>query len=307
MGGKVQAVTRAADSRPIPDGRKTKGAVMTAEIERESPPRDIPALTAQDYRKIRRGLLLGFWGLLYVPLLALFTGVFSFAGPYSGLLVGTVSTALVLMGLTILFGVCPDSRYEWYLRIAILSAGISWAEHVASQFTPVPEPLKAALSSLSAVAAVCFLLGLRRLITYTHWWEKILTRLRVDIILVILFWAGPSLFTIVESFLPAEPWFFAAAVLSVFLLVVAQIASLFHLWRTLQAIHQDAGLRNNVLVIRKRRRRAQAMSRASSAALSPEGVAGQQGPDRLQAGASADTPGSGAEGPSDPPDRQASP
>src|SRR5579863_309874 len=190
---------------------------MTEEVEREAPPKDIPALTAQDYRKIRRGLLLGYWGLLYFPILALFSGVFSFAGPYSGLIVGTVSTALVLMGLTILFGVCPDSRYQWYLRIAILSAGISWAEHVASQITSVPGPLKAALSSLSAFAAVCFLLGLRRLITYTHWWEKILTRLRVDIILMVLFWVGPSLFTIIGSFVTVAPWSFPEAVLSVFL------------------------------------------------------------------------------------------
>jgi hypothetical protein len=229
---------------------------------------EIPALSARDYRRIRKGLLLEFWGLLYFPLLALFSPGTVAAGRYSGILIGTISTVLVVAGLSTLLTVCRDGLYQRYLSLAILGTGISWAEKMVATFTAIPRPLGAVLSALASLAALFFLLGLRRMITYTRWWEQILRRIRTDIVLVALFIVGPSVVGILESAgilgLGVLGW---RVVLGVLFLVIAQIATLIHLWRTLQAIHQDAGLRNNILVIRGRRKNRPARGASSSSSL----------------------------------------
>src|SRR5262249_37726925 len=116
----------------------------------------------------------------------------------------------------------------------------------------------------------------RRLVTYTHWWEKILRRLRVDIILVSLFLVGPSLGTIVESALATRGRVtFPGMGIVILVQVLAQIATLVHLWKTLQAIHQDAALRNNVFVIRGRRKRTRHSSRGPLADQVPPDASGR--------------------------------
>jgi hypothetical protein len=216
---------------------------------------EIPALSAKDYRKIRKGLLLEFWGLLYFPLLALISPATWAGGKYSGLLISSICTALVLWGLSTLLTVCRDGLYQRYLLFAMLGTGISWAEKAVAHFTTLPKPLGAILESLYGVAALFFLLGLRRLITYTRWWEKILRRIRTDIILVSVFLIGPSAVGILFSAgILDVGGHVGLAILCILFLVVAEIATLIHIWKTLQAIHHDAALQNNVLVIRGRRK-----------------------------------------------------
>jgi hypothetical protein len=217
-------------------------------------PQAVRPLTPRDYLVLRKGLLFEFWGLLYFPLLSILLLLLSSNHPlWPAVLVGTCY-ALVLTGLLLLLRVCEHRTYRLFLGLASGAYLVSGGLREASRFVAVPPALEGVSDLLFSVAALLFVLGLQRLVAHTRWWEGARGKLKTDILMLSIFWVGWDVLALgaKQAYGQTRSWLDNGGLL--FLVLVARIATLVHVWRTLKALHQDAGLRNNVLVIRNRRR-----------------------------------------------------
>jgi hypothetical protein len=238
----------------------------------------VRSLAPRDYMVMRKGLLLEFWGLLYFPLLSILLLLFASNHPlWPAVLVG-VCYGLVCAGLVLLHRVCDDGKYRLLLGLAVGAYVVSGGLRETSRFVAVPPALEGVSDLLFSLAALLFVLGLRRLIAHTRWWEGALGKLKTDVILLSVFWVGWDVLALGAKSLGGQARSPLDNLGLLFLIFLARVATMVHVWRTLKAIHQDAGLRNNVLVIRNRRRLSQKPKSAPGAGREPGAASGGEPP-----------------------------
>jgi hypothetical protein len=217
-----------------------------------SPEQSAPPLSARDYRMFRWALLLPLSGAFLSPVLA---------GVLSGLPVpervhevlgSMVTFILMTLGLLTLRTLREDARYRMLIDLAlggsvaaVMAAGMirlmksSAGLHVAELFT--------------ALGVLFFVLALRRLVAETNWAEELRRRLRTSAILVAVLLVGSAAFLIPLSLLNPTPQPAFEKSGYYFLILLLQVVPTLQLLRVLRDLYRDAGLRNNVLVIRGRR------------------------------------------------------
>jgi hypothetical protein len=217
-----------------------------------SPEGGPPPQTALDYRIFRWALLLPLVGAFSSPVLAGLLSALPVPDRVHDLLSSMVSFIFMTLGLLTLRTLREDARYRLFIDLAL--GGSVAALILAGLVRLMKTPAGLHLAELfSALGVLFFVLALRRLVAETNWAEELRIRLRRSVVLVAVFYVGSAALLIPLS-LPTttdQPGFEKSW--AYFLILLLELIPAIQLLRVLRDLYRDAGLRNNVLVIRNRR------------------------------------------------------
>jgi hypothetical protein len=209
-------------------------------------------LGAQDYRIFRWALALPLVGAFSSPLLAALLSAIPVPDRVHDVLGSMLSFVFLTLGLLALRTLREDARYRLFIDLAL--AGSLAAPVAAGLVGLIPGAAGLHVGELfTALAVLFFVLALRRLVMETNWAQDLRMRLRRSVTLVAALWVGPAglLIPLSLSHLQDPPAFEKSW--PYFLILALQGIPAIHLLRVLWALYRDAGLRNNVLVVRGRR------------------------------------------------------
>lgn len=210
-----------------------------------------PLLSNLAYRRLRRGILLVFWGLIYFRLLALVPYMLGVPRDVHAL-IDAGSYALILAGLGTLLAVSRERGYRFLLAWAMAGAFASGAAEVAANYQAIPKPVRAGFEVMTSLAAWAFAFALRRLLERTEWWPRVVQRIRKDTYLIGACWVGTDAFVVTVMLVPFSVG--PREIIGLLLLTIIRIVPFVHLWRTMNEIVRNAVVRHNVRVVARRRK-----------------------------------------------------
>jgi hypothetical protein len=208
-------------------------------------------LTPRDYRRIRLGLNLVFWGLIYFALVCnlIATVVLAIAIPFLSIGIRIIGHAIVIFGLAYLIPLRVGSPFRGLLLLSMFGVAAASAAETAGVLFELPVFVSMGLGTPMGIAALLFVFALRILMDRSHW-VGVRRNLNMDVWLISILWIGWDVVAVVLMLFAEPTGLILLFLLSIFL---AHLVAICHLWMTVAEIHRTARLRRAVAARKKKK------------------------------------------------------